>query len=369
MSRSANLIMRLQLGFLHLSAGGLALAYAWLVSGTHYVTSGLQFVSPLAVVLLVHLSWLAIRRELGTGFAMVAFGRMLATAICIVVLTVVCAIYAPIPAGAINSDDVNRGLGSISLFFGCLAVLALVVSAAALAIYGVVYSIVWGLRAIFEKRKGPPTGPGESRLFDASVVSIALLAIGCASLEGLGPALTFASRDGASVTMMVAASPARVWREVGKATSPSFPLPSMLRTIPQPIAILLDEGAGLGARRIVHFKGREGEGDLVLKVVRRTDTDAVFEAVSDASPIAMWVGQRSLTFRVEPAGAVSRLTVASDYDRLLSPAWFFRPYIRVAAYLAVDVLARDTKERAEAHGVAPPGPSDKTHDSHARKQN
>ena len=200
MFRSANLTMRWQLGFLHLIAGGLALAYAWLVSGTHYVTSGVQFVSPLAVVLLVHLVWLAIRRELGTGFAMVAFGRMLATAICIVVLTVVCAMYAPIPASAINSDDVNRGLGSIALFFGCLAVLALVISAAALAIYGVLYGIVWGLKSIYERMKGPPTGLSESRLFDASVVSIALLAIGSASLEGLGPALTFATRDGASVT-------------------------------------------------------------------------------------------------------------------------------------------------------------------------
>jgi len=219
------------------------------------------------------------------------------------------------------------------------------VSAAALVIYGIVYGIGWGLKSIYDMIKGPPKGPGETRLFDASVVSIALLAIGSASLEGLGPALTFATRDDASVTMVVAASPARVWQEVGKATSPSFPLPRMLRTIPQPVAVLVDEGASLGARRIIHFKGREGEGDLVLKVVRRTDT----EAVSDASPIAMWVRQRSLTFRVEPAGAESRLTVASDYDRLLSPAWFFRPYIRVAAYLAVDVLARDTKERAEEH--------------------
>jgi hypothetical protein len=300
-------------------------------------------VSPLAVVLLVHLVWLAVRRELRTGFAMVAFGRMLATAICIVLFTVVCAMYAPIPVGAVNSDDVKRGLGAVGLFFGCLAVLALVVSAAALVIYG----IGWGVKSVYRMIKGPPKGPGESR--HACVASLALLAIGSASLEGLGPALTFATRDGASVTMVVAASPARVWQEVGKATSPSFPLPTMLRTIPQPVAVLVDEGASLGARRIIRFKGREGEGDLVLKVVRRTEREAVFEAVSDASPIAMWVRHRSLTFRVEPAGAESRLTVASDYDRLLSPAWFFRPYIRVASYLAVDVLARDTKERAEAH--------------------
>jgi hypothetical protein len=185
MSRPANLTTRLQLLFLHLIAGGLALAYAWLVSATHYVTSGVQFVSGLAVVLLVHLLWLAIRRELGTGFAIIAFGRMLTTAICIVVFTVVCAMYAPIPAEAVNSDDVNRGLGSIGLFVGCLAVLALVVSAAALAIYGVVYGIVWGLKSIYGRMKRPPTGPSESRLFDASVVSIALVAIGCRASKAL----------------------------------------------------------------------------------------------------------------------------------------------------------------------------------------
>jgi hypothetical protein len=91
MSRPTNLTRRLQPALLHLIAGGLALVYAWLVSGTHYVTSGVQFVSPLAVVLLVHLLWLALRRELKTGFAIVAFSRMLATAICIVLFTVVCA--------------------------------------------------------------------------------------------------------------------------------------------------------------------------------------------------------------------------------------------------------------------------------------
>src|SRR5215471_18099151 len=346
MPRSANLATRSQQALPHLIAGGLALAYAWLVSGTHYVTSGVQFVFPLAVVLLVHMVWLAVRRELGAGFAKVAFGRMLATAICIVVFTVVCVTYAPIPVGA-----ANEGIITIFYLFGCLTVLALVVLAAALVIYGIVYGVGRALKYIYDKLRGPPTGPGESRLFDASVVAIAFLAIGFASLEGLGPALTFATRDGASVTVVVAASPARVWQEVGKATSPRFPLPMLLRTIPQPVAVLTDEGASLGARRIVHFKGREGEGDLVLKVVRRTDTDAVFEAVSDASPIAMWVRQRSLTFRVEPAGAQSRLTVTSDYDRLLSPAWFFRPYVRLASYLAVDVLARDTKERAEASRV------------------
>ena len=82
-------------------------------------------------------------------------------------------------------------------------------------------------------------------------------------------------------------------------------------------------------------------------MTRRTHEEAVFEAISDSSPIAMWVQQRTLTFRVEPHGTGSKLTVSSDYERLLSPAWFFKPYILLASFLAADVLARDTKARAE----------------------
>ena len=175
------------------------------------------------------------------------------------------------------------------------------------------------------------------------------LAIGLCSLEGISGALSFSVQDRASSTLSVAAPPTRVWQEIGKATLPSFPLPILLKSIPQPVAVPIDEGASLGARRVVRFRGREGEGDLVLKVVRRTSEEVVFAAVSNTAPIAKWVNQRAITFRVEAAGIGSQLTVSSDYDRLLSPAWFFRPYVRLASYLAVDVLARDTKARAEAN--------------------
>jgi hypothetical protein len=98
---------------------------------------------------------------------------------------------------------------------------------------------------------------------------------------------------------------------------------------------------------VVHFKGREGAGDLVLKVVRRTESEAVFEAVSDNSPIAMWMRHKALTFRIDPHPAGQLLTVTLDYERQLAPAWFFGPFMRHAATFAVDVLARDTTERAE----------------------
>jgi Polyketide cyclase / dehydrase and lipid transport len=175
-----------------------------------------------------------------------------------------------------------------------------------------------------------------------------VLVVAMSSVEGVVPALSFGGGDSTAVTVRVNASPERVWQAVATATSPDFPLPPMLKVIPRPVAIVLDEGTGLGARRIVRFKGREGEGDLVLSVVRRTNEEVEYAALSDSSPIAQWVHHRALTFRVEPDGTGTRLTVGWHYDRLLAPAWFFQPMMRAAAGLATGVLARDTKGRAEA---------------------
>src|ERR1700722_12054384 len=41
----------------HVAAALLALYYAWLVSNTRFVTTGLEFVAPLAIVLATHLAW------------------------------------------------------------------------------------------------------------------------------------------------------------------------------------------------------------------------------------------------------------------------------------------------------------------------
>lgn len=342
MSRSLSGSKRLELVLVGLSAGGLALCYAWIISGTRYMTTGIQFVTPLAIVILVHVAWLAARRELRPGFADVVFARSLSTAIVICAFTALSAIFAPMPATAADGT-----VGTILLVLACLAVLALVVGAAALVVYAVALAAKAAYNAI-QGRSDPPN-KSESRIFDAGAIMLSLLAIGTASLEGVAGAFSFSVQDRASSTVTVAAAPARVWEAVGKATSPDFPLPAMLTWIPQPVAVLIDEGATLGARRVVRFKGREGQGDLTLQVVRRTNDVAVFQAISDTSPIAAWVRHSALTFRIEAAGTGTRLTVISDYDRLLSPAWFFRPYTRLAAFLAVDVLARDTGARSEAH--------------------
>jgi hypothetical protein len=69
--------------------------------------------------------------------------------------------------------------------------------------------------------------------------------------------------------------------------------------------------------------------------------------VSDTSPYANWVSYQSLTYRTRTEQGLTILDVTLEYDRLLAPAWFFAPAIKGAAYLAMDVLARDVKSRAE----------------------
>ena len=324
----------------HVLAGGVVVTYAWFISGTPLVTTAVQFVSPLALISMVHLAWLAATRNLDVGFSHVVLRRSLHTAAGIAALTVLLAVILPMPAEA--SADFANAAGAVLGFILCFAMIAFVVAAAAAILWYSARAASWLWRRIFERPPGPDT-----RIYDVGTLAVAFLAIGMASLEGVPGTFSPGREDQASATYTVAAPAARVWQIVGKATSPEFPLPAMLHAIPRPVAVLVDEGTMLGARRIVRFTGREGEGNLTLKVVRRTDTEAVFEAVSDESPIANWVRHKALTFRVEPAGPGAKLTVALDYDRLLAPAWFFGPYVRVAATLAVDVLARDTKLRAE----------------------
>jgi hypothetical protein len=256
---------------------------------------------------------------------------------------VVVLVFAFGPAPTAAAQDHPSMVGKILIVVGCLFVVTAVTAVAA----GILFAFVFAGSQLFLwlRRRLGSNRPDGGRLYDFGAMAAVLFVLFIASLEGV--TFSYGMRDHASCTLTVAAQPDRVWQEVGKATSPNYPLPLMLRSIPQPIAVEVDEGAGLGAHRVVRFASREGEGDLVLEVERRTKEEAVFRAVSDASPISNWVHHRALTFKVEAMKEGSRLTVSLDYDRLLSPAWFFGPYVRLAAYLAVDVLARDTKERAE----------------------
>ena len=226
--------------FPHLIAGFLALLYAQYISATMYVTTAVQFVSPVAAILLAHLAWLAATRGLQDGYSNVVFYRTAVTAAGLAAIIVLLAIIAPMPAEA--APGFAEVFYSILGFIGCLMMVAIVVGVPALIIYLAGLAIA---RIYQRLRKGPPGG--NSRLYDAGAVAVALLAIGTASLEGVPGAYSLAPAGQASSTYAISAPAARVWQAVGTATSPNFPLPAMLHSIPRPVAIVVDEGAALEA--------------------------------------------------------------------------------------------------------------------------
>ncbi len=322
--------------FPHLVAGGLALSYAWQLSQTAWRTSGMQFVSPLIVIILIHTCWAAVRRDLRPGFAVMLLRRASGTAGVLIGLLFFGSVFAPMPAQA---NEIGEIVGTLAMVVICGLMIAGVICAAALALWLLikVVSLVFGL--------GGDKGDPKSRLFDFGSMVACCAVLGVASLEGLPGGFAFETAGQATSSHDIPAPPAQIWEVMQVATSPDFPLPGILTGFPRPIAVTTDEGVVLGADRVVQFAGREGAGQLHLQVTERTESAVQFTVLSDTTPYAGWIGYKRLTYEIVPQGTGSRLSVTLEFERKLAPAWFFAPVMRGAAYLAVDVLARDVQAR------------------------
>ena len=317
----------------HLIAIALAMTYAWHVSQSAYVTTGIQFISPLLIILLVHLGILALRGQLVDGYARAALAKTAHSATLLIGVIIATDILSPA-----QSHAATQTFEQILAVLFCLVVLAIVLAIAAGFIYMLYRVLSWLWRVLSGKDSG---------FNDLASIGLATALIAGASLEGVPGAYKFAGDDYSTATYEVAASPEAVWHAMQTATSPQFPLPDILHMMPQPVGVLIDEGTTLGANRVVLFRGREGQGKLHLRVTEQTNRMAQFQVISDRSPMARWVAFRELTYTIHDTDGGARLDVRLDYQRLLAPSWIFTPMIENAAFLAMSVLARDTKLRAE----------------------
>lgn len=323
----------------HAVAAGAALLYAWLIFQAQLMATALQFVTPVLVMMAVHLAWLSMRRGLVPGFSMTVYRRTVGTAVFVLVGVALANVLMPKPASAQASD----ALGALLGIGFCVIVIAVIAAIGAGIIWFIARLVRAGIRAV---RGDDPDDP--TRLNDVASLAWAVTILTVASLEGVTDSTTFATHQTSARTVQIAAPPERVWVAMQTATSPDFPLPNVLASFPQPTAVEVDEGTGLGAMRVVRFEGREGVGHLTLQVTERTETSATFSVLSDTSPYSMWIAYDTLTYTVRPSETGTALTLTLTHDRLLSPAWFFGPAMKAAGTAAMGVLARDVKSRAEA---------------------
>lgn len=331
----------------HLLAASLATFYAWEVSQTQFVTTGLQFVTPFLLVLLVHFGWLFFARASQAGFAQTVLARSAATSIGMVAFVFLAELFAPMPSQANDLEGMLYGI--LGVLF-CVLILALIGAAIGLALYYTYRFLLY----LYRSAKGKSDND-DNTLQDYGILAAVCGALMLASLEGLPWAYSFNGENRATATVTVDATDSDVWASMQTATSTSFPLPAILHAFPQPVAVLTDEGTGLGANRVVLIRGREGEGTLRLRVTESDAATTRFEVQSDSSPMASWIGFHALSYQVRPQGKATQLSVSLEYRRKLAPAWFFDPLMKGAAHLAMGVLARDTKARAEAMPKAPQG--------------
>jgi hypothetical protein len=160
------------------------------------------------------------------------------------------------------------------------------------------------------------------------------------SLEGVTPLTSFPSAGTATATQTVVATPAGV--EAALAAAPLFDrtLPAFLGLgFPRPLAA---EGSGLavGDRRTIWFTGRNGSrAALVLEVVESEPGHVRFQARTDQTPIARWLGWQDADVTWQSTGADrTRVTWTLHYLRRLSPAWYFGPFEQYAATLSAKYL-------------------------------
>jgi hypothetical protein len=192
-----------------------------------------------------------------------------------------------------------------------------------------------------------------------SVVAVLGVAAVIMSLEGVTPATSFPVDDSVTVTRTVSGSVRDVRSALARAPRFEVELPAYLKLgFPRPVAAH-GRGLDVGDRRVITFgdespmepmaaeTGRHHHhgtpvvepGQLVLEVARVEPGRIVFEQVGDQTAYTHWVSlERSIVEWDAVDANTTRIEWTLEFERRLSPAWYFAPWQRYAAKLAAGYL-------------------------------
>jgi hypothetical protein len=170
-----------------------------------------------------------------------------------------------------------------------------------------------------------------------------LLAVAPLTMEGTMPVLSFARQEQVVEERIISASPQQVEDALFTPPRLGSKLPFYLRLgFPRPVSATLS-GERPGDRYVIHFAGGEGKpGDLTLEIKEHHAGLLSFRAVSDTSHVAHWLKWEDSRVEWEPVDAShTRVRWTLGYERLLDPAWYFRPWERYAVRLTAQQLIAD----------------------------
>jgi len=247
--------------------------------------------------------------------------------------TLLAVLLAYLPASKTATGMIMRGITLFLLLLGILFIEGFICIVMAAPLFYAIGFIV----GIFVDRSRVQKDMNRFRV----VIFPALLLM---SLEGITGWLSFPRDEVIVVERWTSQAPDEAWSRL--AEGPDFDLsqlpPFLKLGFPMPQEI---EGTGLevGNTWRIHFAGGEGKpGDLVAEVAESGDGYARVVRRSDTSHIAHWLDWREAEWQLTPESGGTRVTLTMRYERLLDPAWYFKPIERYGVRKAGEYFLQET---------------------------
>ncbi|MEM9532854.1 MAG: hypothetical protein AAGA23_18180 [Pseudomonadota bacterium] len=203
-----------------------------------------------------------------------------------------------------------------------------------LPIYALIVSLVFGLAALVQ------AAATRQRRLRVSLLPLLLL---LSSVEGVVPELTLPSHYRVTVTDTVDRTPAEIRQRLANPPAIGASRNLLLHLFPMPYAV---EAGSLraGAEHRAHYRYHRWfvtnthEGTSTFRVVHSDDHSIAIKTVSDTSYLAGYLRILRAEAAFRPTGQRTEVTLTIDFERKLSPAWYFGPLQKRAVGLMAQHL-------------------------------
>lgn len=194
-----------------------------------------------------------------------------------------------------------------------------------------------------------------ARKRDQPMRALVLLPLAILSTEGVTPATTVGQLDSATSSIVVPATAEEVERALAQPLLfDQSELPMYLSMgFPTPVEA---QGTGLelGDQRVVKFDGAAERpravpdhhwttngSTLTMTVAASSPGHITFVATEDTTPIASWLQWKTADVRwTAQSNGTTEVEWTVNYERRLSPSWYFSPWQQYAAGLSADYLLK-----------------------------
>ncbi|MBK1826867.1 hypothetical protein JIN81_07540 [Haloferula rosea] len=247
--------------------------------------------------------------------------------------TLLAVLLAYLPASKTATGMIMRGITLFLLLLGILFIEGFICIVMAAPLFYAIGFII----GIFVDRSRVQR---DMNRFRVVILPVLLLM----SLEGVTGWLSFPRDEVVVVEQWTSMKPEEAWEELS--VGPDFDLsrlPLFLRMgFPMPREI---DGTGLevGDNWRIHFAGGEGKpGDLTAEVVVSGEGRARVVKQDDTSHIAHWLDWQEAEWELIPERGGTRVRLTMRYERLLDPAWYFKPIERYGVRKAGEYFLQET---------------------------